>query len=156
MAQGQVSTDHYSTPMSLSPAHRPRGLTLFCWILNESDRPFRIDIEDDVTVSHLKHAIVKRKPLLLQDVDPDDLDLWKVSGFPSFSTYADNLPARHPFRLTGNSRTMLEINSFLKMTRYWRETSWRRFIHHLVPLRRCFTSLYDIRVVSHLFDHLYS
>ncbi len=58
---------------------------------------------------------------------------------------------RHPFRLTGNSRTRLANNSFLKVMCYWRENDCRKIFHHLVPLRRRFTLLYDIRVlVSHL------
>ncbi len=116
-----------------------------------SDSSFPVDIDDNLTVGHLKDAIVKKKPLAFQDVDPDELDLWKVSGFTP--TYADNFPTRHPFRLTGNSRTRLAINSFLKVMCYWRQPDCRNFFHHLVPLRRRFTSLYDIRVLaSRLFD----
>ena len=136
---------------SLTPVHQPRELTLFCWILDISDRSFPVDIGDDRTVGHLKAEIVKKKPFSFENVDPDELDLWKVSGCPPFSTYADNFPTRHPFRLTGNSRSTLANNSFLKMTCYWRESDCRKIFHHLVPLRRRFTSLYDIRaLVSHL------
>ena len=137
---------------SLTPVHQPRKLTLFCWILDISDRSFSVDVEENLTVDHLKAAIVKKNPISFENVDPYELDLWKVSAFPPLSTYADT-PTRYPFRLTGNSRTRLADNSFLKTMCYWRETDCQKFFHHLVPPRRRFTSLYDIRVlVSHLFD----
>jgi hypothetical protein len=58
-----------------------RPLTLFCWILGVSDHPFPVDIEDIRTVGHLKEAIVKKKPIVFANVDPDQLTLWKVCGF---------------------------------------------------------------------------
>ena len=143
-----------STPtMPTVTVHQPRQVTLFCWILDESDRSFAVDIGDNRTIAHLKDAIVKKKPLSFENVEPDELVLWKVSAFPPCSTYADNLPTRHPFQSTGNSRTRLKINSFSNMRCYWREPDCRKFFHHPVPLSKHFTSLYDIRVlVSHLFD----
>jgi hypothetical protein len=133
--------------------HQPRELTLFCWILDISDRSFPVDIGDDRTVGHLKDAIVKKNPVSFEGVDAYKLDLWKVSGFPPFSTYADNFPTRRPFRLTGNSRIRSAINSFLKRMCYRRETRWRKSFRYLNLQRRGFTSLYDIRIlVSHLFD----
>jgi len=103
---------------SLSPVHQARGLTLFCWILDESESSFSVDIEDNLTVDHLKDAIVKKNPVSFQDVDADELDLWKVIGFPPLPTYADNFPTRRPFQLTDDSRTTLAINDFLKMMCY--------------------------------------
>jgi hypothetical protein len=47
-----------------------------------SDRSFSVDIKDNLTVDDLKVAIVKKKPLSFKNVDADELDLWKVSGFP--------------------------------------------------------------------------
>ena len=55
------------------------------------------NIKSDLTVGHLKDAIIKKKPLSFQDVDLDKLDLRKVSGCPSISTYADNFSTRPPF-----------------------------------------------------------
>jgi hypothetical protein len=151
VATASSSTSTPST-MPTVTVHQPRQVTLFCWIHDESDRSFPVDIGDDRTIGHLKDAIVKKKPLSFQDVEPDELDLWKVSAFPPCSTYADNFPTRHPFRSTGNSRTMLAINSFLKMMCYWRETCWRKSFRCQNLQRRCFTSLYDVVLVSHLFD----
>ena len=153
---GGFALCRYTTTMasaSLTPVHQPRELTLFCWILDISDRSFPVDIGDDRTVGHLKAEIVKMNPVSFGGVDSYELDLWEVSGYPPFSTYADNFPTRHPFRLTGNSRSTLANNSFLKMTCYWRETYWGKSFRCLNLQRRRFTSLYDIRVlVSHLFD----
>jgi hypothetical protein len=58
----------------------PRPITLFCWILGVSDRPFSVTIEDNRTVDDLKKAIVKEKPNAFTNVDPDQLTLWKVCG----------------------------------------------------------------------------
>jgi len=68
--------------MSLPPAHRQ--LTLFCWLLEISNRSFPVDIEDDRTVGHLKDAIVKKNQATFEGVDAYELDLWKVpvSGCP--------------------------------------------------------------------------
>ena len=58
--------------------------------------------------------------------------------------------------MTGNSRTRLANNSFLKVMCYWREIDCQNFFHHLVPLRRCFTLLYDSCILmSHLW-HIYA
>jgi hypothetical protein len=40
---------------------------------------FSVDIEDNLTVSHLKDAIVKKKPVSLANVEADELDLSDVS-----------------------------------------------------------------------------
>ena len=60
-----------------------------------SDRSFSVDIGDDRTVGDLKNEIVKKSPLSFENVDPYELDLWKVSGCPPFLTYADNLQDIH-------------------------------------------------------------
>ncbi|KIL58347.1 hypothetical protein M378DRAFT_319083 [Amanita muscaria Koide BX008] len=54
-------------------------LTLFCWVLNVSDNPFAIDIGKSMTVGHLKKAIKKEKERTFNDIDPDTLELWKLS-----------------------------------------------------------------------------
>jgi hypothetical protein len=59
----------------------PTTITLFCWILNVSDSPFPVDMEDSKTVGHLKNMIVKKKPVTFANVEADQLKLWKVSGF---------------------------------------------------------------------------
>jgi hypothetical protein len=59
----------------------PRPITLFCWILGVSERPFSVSTEDNRTVDQLKKAIVKEKPTAFANVDPDQLTLWKVRGF---------------------------------------------------------------------------
>jgi hypothetical protein len=65
--------------MSLN--HPPRVLKLFCWILDVSDRSFFVSIEDGQTVAELKEEIVKKKPNAFANVDPDQLDLWKVRRY---------------------------------------------------------------------------
>jgi len=57
-----------------------RVITLFCWILDVSDRSFSVSIEDDRTVDDLKEEIVKKNPRTFSDVDPFQLTLWKVCG----------------------------------------------------------------------------
>ncbi|KAF5367794.1 hypothetical protein D9615_010503 [Tricholomella constricta] len=53
-----------------------RMITLFCWILDVSNRAFPVDIEDVRTVGHLKEAIVNKKLATFDNVDSDQLDLW--------------------------------------------------------------------------------
>jgi hypothetical protein len=55
-----------------------RTITLFFWILDVSDRPVPVDIEDSKTVGYLKDSIVKKKLAAVANVDPDRLILWKV------------------------------------------------------------------------------
>ncbi|KAM6499475.1 hypothetical protein JOM56_004983 [Amanita muscaria] len=54
-------------------------LTLFCWVLNVSDNPFAIDIGKSMTVGHAKKAIKKEKERTFDGIDPDTLELWKLS-----------------------------------------------------------------------------
>jgi len=76
-----------STPtMPTVTVHQPRQVTLFCWVLDESDRSLPVDIGDDRTIGHLKDAIVKKNPVWFEGVDAYELDLWKVSAFPPCST----------------------------------------------------------------------
>jgi len=121
-ASTSISTATVTMPTASTSLSQPREITLFCWILGISDRSFSINIEDNLTVDHLKDAIVKKNPVSFQGVDPYELDLWDVSGFPPVSTSADNFPTRHPFRSTGNSKTRLATENFLKRMCYWRET----------------------------------
>jgi hypothetical protein len=52
---------------------------VFCWVLNVSNAPFPIDIGESMTVGHLKIAIKKMKENALSGIDPDTLEIWKVS-----------------------------------------------------------------------------
>jgi hypothetical protein len=62
-----------------------RTIKVFCWILSVADRSFSV-IDDNLTVHNLKAAIVKKNPVSFEGVDAYDLALWRVSGFPPFST----------------------------------------------------------------------
>jgi hypothetical protein len=44
-----------------------------------SDDPFPVEIKKGFTVSHLKEAIKKKKERAFDGIDPDSLELWKVS-----------------------------------------------------------------------------
>jgi hypothetical protein len=85
-----------SSTASMPVIPRFRSITLCCWILDVLNRSFSVDVEDNITVDHLKYNIVKKNPVSFENVDPNELDLWKVGGFPSLSTYADNFPTRYP------------------------------------------------------------
>jgi hypothetical protein len=74
-----------------------RTITLFCWILDVSDRPFLVDIDDGATVTHLKEAILKKKSSTLANIEADQLTLWKVSPFIFVQTMLITLPQEvHP------------------------------------------------------------
>ena len=66
---------------SMSTNNPPRVLKLFSWILDVSDRSFFVSIEDGQTVAEPKEEIVKKKPNAFANVDPDQLDIWKVRHF---------------------------------------------------------------------------
>ena len=55
------------------------SITLFCWVLDKSECPFRVEVAKDKTVGDLKGAIKEEKPNTLTKVDADQLQLWKVS-----------------------------------------------------------------------------
>jgi len=65
----------------MSSNNPPHPITLFCWILDVSDRSFSVTIQTTRTVDQLKEEIVKKKPNAFVNVDPDQLDLWKVRRF---------------------------------------------------------------------------
>jgi hypothetical protein len=84
----------------------PRNITLFGWVLDVSNSAFLVHIEHSMTVSHLKEAIKKKKPVTFANVDADQLKLWKVSGFsPLLQDYALKSPTRSPSRSRVISRT---------------------------------------------------
>jgi Crinkler effector protein N-terminal domain len=53
--------------------------SLFCWVLNTSDRPFSVDIWKDKIVDNLKEAIKSTKKHAFAGIDYDTRNLWKVS-----------------------------------------------------------------------------
>ena len=83
-----------------------RIVALLCWILDVSDRPFPVDIEDSRTVGHLKKVILREKRTVFGKVDPDQLTLWKVFSFPRFDQFLSYIPtfARNLSRSTRASR----------------------------------------------------
>jgi hypothetical protein len=60
-----------------------RTIKLFCWILDVSNHPFPVDIDDSITVADLKKAIVKEKSSTFANIEADQLTLWKVSSSSS-------------------------------------------------------------------------
>jgi hypothetical protein len=66
-------------------ANAPRTLTLFCWILDRSQSPFHVDIDDSRTISHLKDAILDKKHTTLGNIEADLLTLYKVGCASTFS-----------------------------------------------------------------------
>ena len=63
------TTTMTTASVSLTPVHQPREVTLFCWILDISDRSFSVNVEENLTVDHLKAAIVKKNPVSFGGVD---------------------------------------------------------------------------------------
>jgi hypothetical protein len=79
----QVATQHVlRRRLLLTPTmnNQPRSITLFCWILNLSNRSFPIDIDESRTVGHLKKDIVKEKPTTFATIEADLLEIQKVSA----------------------------------------------------------------------------
>ena len=58
----------------------PRTIPLFCWILDVSDRPFSVSIEEARTVDNLKEEILAKKSATFANIEADQLTLWKVSS----------------------------------------------------------------------------
>ncbi|KIL62257.1 hypothetical protein M378DRAFT_108566, partial [Amanita muscaria Koide BX008] len=54
-------------------------LKLFCWVHDASGNPFPVVIGKCATVGELKEEIKKKKENLLGVIDPDTLELWKLS-----------------------------------------------------------------------------
>jgi hypothetical protein len=83
----------HSLLLQLTPMDNPqRTITLFCWILDVSDRPFSVSIEEARTVDDLKEAIVQKKSATFANIEADQLTLWKVSGTFSFSQFMLIIP----------------------------------------------------------------
>jgi hypothetical protein len=55
--------------------------SLFCWILDESDNPFSVQLDGSMTVDQLKAAIVEIKHITFENVKRDKIKLWKVRDF---------------------------------------------------------------------------
>jgi hypothetical protein len=68
-----------ATATNNNPSHT---IALFCWILDVSERPFPVDIDDSTTVAHFKKAIVKEKSTTFANIEADQLVLWKVPVSP--------------------------------------------------------------------------
>jgi PB1 domain. len=51
---------------------------LFCWVLNDSDRPFSVKVGKGETVDDLKKTLKREKEYTFSGIDSDALDVWKV------------------------------------------------------------------------------
>src|SRR6202020_3547174 len=100
-----------------------RTVALFCWILDVSDHPFPVDIEDSRTVGHLKKNILRENPSASANVDAFELTLWKVFSFLRFDQFLGYMPtfARVLSRSTGASRRKSLNATFSTKTRCWRQ-----------------------------------
>lgn len=85
------STSTATWPVATSNPPQPRRVTIFCWILGVSTSEFPVDIEDSLSVGHLKDEIVKRNSNAFLGVDAAQLMLWKVRNL---------LPSIHRFSFT--------------------------------------------------------
>lgn len=56
----------------------PRTISPLCWILGVTNDSFAVDIDDNLLVSHLKEAILKKRPF--PNVYGEQLQLWRVGG----------------------------------------------------------------------------
>ncbi|KAF8622420.1 hypothetical protein AX15_007032, partial [Amanita polypyramis BW_CC] len=54
-------------------------LKIFCWVLNVSDDLFPVNIGRSMTVGDLKEEIKRKKEHAFGAIDPDTLNLWKLS-----------------------------------------------------------------------------
>ena len=79
-----------------------------------STSEFPVDIEDSLSVGHLKREITKKISYTSPGVDADQLTLWKVG---SFSDFPHNFSIKFLFRPSDNSRTALTNISFSKKSR---------------------------------------
>jgi len=57
-----------------------RKLSLFCWILDDSLKPFLIKIDDSLAVGDLRIKIVDENPETFRNVDKSRIELLQVSG----------------------------------------------------------------------------
>ena len=69
-----------ATCRSLQPQSADCELSLNCWILSDSHKHiFIVNIRDTQKVAILKDLIKEKKSVAFQDVDWDNIELWKVS-----------------------------------------------------------------------------
>jgi hypothetical protein len=73
-------------------------ILLHCWILDISDTPFPVNVQDSSTVGHLKESIMKGDPTMFTNVDSGEVVLWKVRVFYILTAHAANCPLRYPSR----------------------------------------------------------
>jgi hypothetical protein len=57
-----------------------RSLSLFCWILDVSFKPFLVKIDDSLAVGDLRIKIVDENRETFRDVDKSQIELLQVSG----------------------------------------------------------------------------
>ena len=56
------------------------SLSLFCYVRgDDGGEPFKVDIDKEETVSHLRKVIKENKKPRFDDIPADTLSLWKVS-----------------------------------------------------------------------------
>ena len=94
-------------------------ITIFCWILGVSASEFPVDIEDSLSVGHLKDAIVKKNSNAFPGVDAAQLTLWKVFNslpfhqFPSQLFYQVSIQISRQLKNQVNEHQFLEEGSLL-------------------------------------------
>lgn len=117
----------------LSP---PCIITLCCWVLHVSNDSFYVDVDYNETVTGLKEAIVKKKPVAFANTDADELTLWKVSGLsPVPQIYTHKFLARCLSGALNSLPSLSANNSSPTKILYWEQIACLTFSHHLNPLK---------------------
>jgi len=92
---------------------------------------FQVDVDDNETVTSLKEAIVKKKPVTFANIEADELTLWQVSGFsPLSQIYTYKFLARCLSGAPNSSPTLLANNSSPTKMLCWERIACRAFSHH--------------------------
>jgi len=94
-------------------------ITIFCWILGVSTSISPVDIEDSLSVGHLKREITKKISNTSPGVDAHQLTLWRVGSFSAFHQFSSQLfyqvsiPTIRQLKNSVNEHQFLEEESLL-------------------------------------------
>ena len=122
-------------------------LSLNCWIEGlDNANAFLVDILSSKTIGHLKGAIKQKKDPVLNHIDADQLEIWKVSDRamqPPLPICNDTtrLQLRNPLRSGEIAKTLDkgipdadELDPVQKLSRYFLETPVEEMVHLIVRL----------------------
>ena len=124
------------------------NITLFCLVHGEPiANAFAVDIDENMSISHLKKLIKSEKAPEFDDIDANNLVLWKVNIHED-----DETTIQHLLLNNGKANGIELMRPTWKISKYFLGGLTEEHIHVIVerPARKCYFYMMFIHLLAYI------